>query len=191
MNTTTDVKKGYLSGLLTTKQKGRLAITSKTQAQWLLPILKFVKLPLNQKIIVIKSKDHPLRGVITDDLIIETLKKSNNHVILISLLKELPDHNRKLKKEIRRLIETSFITKKQQLIKQTIIKHYLKYLIEANKQRRINELIDELKAGTRSLFIEQYILLEKKNLSQNKLTTLLEKITDPIIKRRITPKISR
>lgn len=185
-NVPADTKKGHLLGLMTIKQMSRLATTSKAQAQWLQPILRFLSLPLKKRISILKDDESPTRKLLTEDIIMSMLSKTHDHILLISLLRDLSNAsiNKNLKKQIQQLLEDRIKDRSyKKLIKKTIIKDYVKHLIETDQTRRIRSFLHEITSPeVKSQVIQQYLSLAKKELSPKTMGGLIQMIPDTYIR---------
>lgn len=177
----TQVKKQKLVLYLTPSQRAALALTSKKELHWLQPILNFTRMSFNEKVHYLKTS--PQIHVV-DEVVLEELGKSHDMVALISLLTELPERNRSLKKGLRKLVEDRLRDRQyKKLIKKTLLQMYFQHLLTENKS--IPRFIDTIQSPeVRSLAIEQYLLLKRQDLSPRTIQKWVHNIQDPLTHRR-------
>lgn len=182
MDTTpTDLKKQNILSYMTPTQRIAFALTSKTEMKWMRPILDFVKLPIAEKIIYIKNAS--TRSRLTDDIIVESLSKQLDNV-LISLLTDLPNDksNLRLKHRIEELIEKRLCDRNyRKLIKKTLLKNYIQYLLRGGKS--VARFINSIKSPEiKSFAIEQY--LSVADITPNTRNKWIHEIQDEHTKRK-------
>lgn len=179
--TPTDVKKGKIVSFLTPRQRTAWALTSKKQLQWMRPILDFTNLPMTNKIQYLKTTE---TIDVPDDVILQALEKQHDPNILISLLTELPARNKHLKKKIESLIEKRIRDRNyRKLIKKTLIRIYLQYLIQQGKS--VSRFLDSINSKeVKSFAIAEYVLLKRNDFSPRTLRKWTEKISDPMTREK-------
>lgn len=174
--TPTELKKQNILLFMTPRQRLAFALTSKKQMEWMAPILRFMELPVGEKIAFINTSQ---RSRLTDDLIVEALSKETDNVLL-NILSGLPDNdaNKKLKSKIQDAIETRLCDRNyKKLIKKTLLKTYIQYLLRGG--RSVASFINRIKSPeVRSQAIEQYLLLTRNELTPNTLKKWVERIPD-------------
>lgn len=173
----TEVKKQKITVYLTPSQRVSLALTSKKELQWLRPVIKFMNMSIKDKIIFLKKS--PQASHIMDEIVMESLSKEHDPIMFISLLKDLSDERHKsLKPKIRKLVEDRIRDRNYRKgLKPTMIELYLEYLLSEKKSvpRFINTIEN---AHIKSITIEKYIQLTKKDFTPTTLRKWIEKMPD-------------
>lgn len=162
------LKKQNIFLFMTPKQRTAFALTSKTEMKWMRPILRFLDLPVAQKIMYIHS---PSRVHLTDDIIVDAFSKELDNVVL-RLLSGLPENdiNKDLKQKIQKLLEKRLCDRNyKKLIKKTLLRNYIQYLLQQNKS--VAHFLNRIESPeVKSQAIEQYL-----SLTQNEMTPTTRK----------------
>lgn len=176
------LKKGNILLFMTPKQRLSFALTNKSQMKWIRPILRFMDLPVNEKIVSINS---PSRSHLTDDLIVEAFSKEMDHSVL-NLLTSLSNQekNQSLKQKLHHLLEKRLMDRNyKKLIKKTLLKNYIQYLLREGKSvARFLNRIDS--PEIRSQAIEQYLLLTRNDLTPGTRKKWIERIPDQLTRQK-------
>lgn len=169
----TDVKRETIISFLKPTQRVSLALTNKKEFKWMRPILQFMNMSFDEKIVYLKTTP---QLKIPNDIIMEAVEAQHNPQILISLLRDLP--NTILKKKVRQLIEDRIRDRNyRKFIKKTLLQMYLQHLVEEGKS--VSKFINTIQSPqVRSFAIEQYVLMHKKEISPATLKKWVEKIPD-------------
>lgn len=183
METTPEqLKKGTIFLFLTPRQRLSFALTNKTDLAWTQPILRFMDLPVAGKIAYIQS---PSRAHLTDDLIVEAFSKEKEGALL-SLLSRLTDHdrNKKLKEKLRDRLEERLLDRNyKKLIKRTLLKDYIQYLMREG--RSVPHFLNRITSPeVRSQAIEQFLLLARDDMTPTTLQKWVQRIPDPLTRQK-------
>lgn len=176
----TQLKKQRISVYLKPTQRISWALTSKKEYQWLRPILAFMNMSIHEKIKFLKTS--PQASHIMDEIVMESLSKEHDPIVLVSLLKNLTENKHKsLKQKIRKLLEDRIRDRNyRKMLKPTLIELYLEYLWY--EKRSIPRFISTIQnPHVKSMVIETYIQLTKKNKKELSPATLhrwIEKMPD-------------
>ena len=176
------LKKGNILLFMTPKQRLSFALTNKADMKWIRPILRFMELPVNEKIVYINS---PARSHLTDDLIVEAFSKEMDHSIL-TLLGSLTDHKKdqSLKKKLQHLLEKRLMDRNyKKLIKKTLLKNYIQYLLREGKS--VARFLNQINSPeVKSQAIEQYLLLSRNDLTPGTRKKWIERIPDQFTRQK-------
>ena len=170
------LKKGSILLFMTPKQRLSFALTNKSQMKWMRPVLRFMGLPVSEKIVYLKS---PSRSHLTDDLIVEAFSKEMYHHVL-HLLTGLSNHekNQSLKQKLQQMLEKRLMDRNyKKLIKKTLLKNYIQYLLREGKS--VARFLNRIESpGVKSQAIEQYLLLVGDDLTPGTRKKWVERIPD-------------
>lgn len=176
------LKKGNILVFMTPKQRLSFALTNKTEMKWIRPILRFMELPVNEKIIFINS---PSRSHLTDDLIVDAFSKEMDNSIL-ALLDSLSNHdkNQSLKQKLKHLLEKRLMDRNyKKLIKKTLLKNYIQYLLRRGES--VARFLNQIESPeVKSQAIEQYLLLTRNDITPGTRKKWIERIPDQLTRHR-------
>jgi len=176
------LKKGSILLYMTPKQRLSFALTNKAEMKWIRPILRFMDLPVDQKIVYVNSAS---RSHLTDDLIVEAFSKEMDNTIL-RLLGSLPEHdkNKPLKQKLQHLLEKRLFDRNyKKLIKKTLLKNYIQYLLRENKS--VAHFLNRIDSPeVKSQAIEQYLLLTRNELTPTTRKKWVERIPDEMTREK-------
>lgn len=176
------VKKANILLFMTPKQRLSFALTNKTDMKWIRPILQFMDLSADQKIKYVNSAS---RTYLTDDLIAEAFSKEMDNAIL-RLLSSLPKHekNKQLKKKLQHLLEKRLFDRNyKKLIKRTLLRNYIQYLLRENKS--VAHFLNQIESPeVKSQAIEQYLLLTRNELTPTTKKKWVERIPDELTRQK-------
>lgn len=168
------VKKQHLRPYLTKDDLENLAKTSRADAVWLAPYVRFNRLPPGEKIRELITHD-----LLPDDEVVVIARQSRN---VVDILRLASARGKRLARLLQDIVEERIDSRGTSvLVKKTYLGEYIRYLHE--KGLSIPDYIDSIKThSVRSLAIEAYIPYIAKPSQK---TRWIEKITDPVVRRRV------